>query len=81
MSKDKKLIAKIMESNSTITVEDAIKVLSHLGYSSRQPKSGSSHITFFKPNFQKNITLVLGQKQLKPYQIQNIQDILKKEGY
>jgi hypothetical protein len=60
-----KLIVKILTTNSVIIFDEAVKNLIYLGYASRQPKSGSSHITFFKPDFKTNITLVLGQKELK----------------
>lgn len=81
MTKFDKLIAKILKGDSIITIDEAIRVLEKIGYSSRQPKSGSSHITFFKPDYQNNITLVLTQKELKPYQIDAIQEALRKEGY
>jgi hypothetical protein len=76
VSKRDKLIQKIL-SNQTITFSEADKVLIILGYISECP--GSSHITYRK-DANNLITLVI-RKELKPYEVKKIQDILKKEGY
>ncbi len=79
MTKKDKLIQKILE-NKKISTDEAIKILINLGFKSKtRIRSGSSHKIFTKEEM--TITLVLNRKELKPYQIQDLQEILKKEGY
>jgi hypothetical protein len=80
MGKLEKLIQKFLESNSNLSYKDADKILTFLGYKSKQPRSGSSHITYEKPD-KDIITLVLNKTHLLPYQINKIKKALEDEGY
>ena len=74
MSQLEKLIQKIIDEKD-ITYQDAEKVLVYLGYVSRTPRGGSSHITFTKsPN--QIITLVKTQKPLKKYLVRLIKEAI-----
>ncbi len=79
MTKIDKLIQKILNSK-TISTDEAIKLLINLGfYNRKRIRSGSSHQVFVKNEM--IISLVADRKELKPYQMQQLQEILKKEGY
>ena len=79
MTKRNKLIQKILNSVSTIYMDEATNVLIAIGYNPQVQNSGSSHITYKK--LDRAITLVLNRKELKPYQIKKLREILKEEGY
>ncbi len=77
MSRQDKLIQKILEEKA-VTFQEAEKVLLSLGYTSRTPRGGSSHVTFTKaPN--KVITLVKTQKPLKLYAIKLVKEAILNE--
>lgn len=78
MGKRDKLIKKILQSNSTIKIEEAISILLYLGYFAE--KTGSSHETYRKIDTP-SVTVVLTQKELKPYMVEKIKDALRKAGY
>ncbi len=79
MTKRDKLIQKIL-AGKKISNDEAIKVLITLGFQGRiRIRSGSSHKIFTKNEM--TINLVLNRKELKLYQLQDLQEILKKEGY
>jgi len=78
MSKRDKLIQKILAGKSDITPEEAVKILAMLGF--HASSTGSSHLTFRKPNSQ-SVTIVLTQDPLKPYLVEKLQETLKNEGY
>lgn len=78
MTKLDKLIKKILDGDTIITLIEAQKLLSFLGYVGESP--GTSHITYRKEGVQK-ITLVLNKKELKDYQIKRLQEALKQAGY
>lgn len=80
MTKKDKLIQKILNGKSVITIEEAEKILLFLGYDTEQPASGSSHITYRKYDCN-SVTLVLTQKELKDYLIKKLQEALRKAGY
>jgi len=80
MSKRDKLIQKILKGNVNITPAQASDLLEYLGFLATGPASGSSHLTFRKPQSQ-SVTIVLTQNPLKPYMIKKLQDVLKNEGY
>ncbi|MBR6259155.1 MAG: toxin HicA [Oscillospiraceae bacterium] len=48
MSQWEKLMLEIMRKDPGLRFEDLRKALEKVGYTSRQPKSGSSHCTFRK---------------------------------
>lgn len=50
MSKWDKLIQAILKRDKGLRFEDLAKALIKMGYTQHQPKSGSSHYTFRKPN-------------------------------
>ena len=76
MTKRDKLIQKILE-GKTISTEQAITLLTFLGYETRSGKG--SHVTYTKADF--SITLVRERKELLPYQLKDIKAILESEGY
>ncbi len=78
MGKREKLIKKILESRSVVRIEDAINLLIFLGYYAE--KTGSSHETYRKDDLP-SVTLVLTQKELKPYMVEKLKDALRKAGY
>ena len=78
MSKRAKLIKKILDGFSIITINEAISILLFLGYYAE--KTGSSHETYRKKDTQ-SVTVVLTQKELKPYMMEKIKDALRKAGY
>jgi predicted RNA binding protein YcfA (HicA-like mRNA interferase family) len=78
VSKRDKLIQKIIDGNSDITPEEAIKILKMLGFWAT-PTSGS-HLTFRKPN-RPSVTVVLTQDPLKPYMLEKLHEVLKIERY
>jgi len=78
MGKRDKLIKKILESRSIITIEEAINILLFLEYYAE--KTGSSHETYRKKDVP-SVTVVLTQKELKPYMVEKIKDALRKAGY
>jgi predicted RNA binding protein YcfA (HicA-like mRNA interferase family) len=80
MTKIDKLINKILLGNTTISTDEAIKVLLRLGYEVQKQNAGTSHITYKKQG-DISITLVLNRKELKKYQIKAIQELLNHEGY
>lgn len=80
MSKQDKLIQKILKGGCDITPDEAKKILEIFGYSATGPAGGSSHLTFRKANTQ-SVTIVLTQNPLKPYMISKLQTVLKNEGY
>jgi predicted RNA binding protein YcfA (HicA-like mRNA interferase family) len=80
MGKLEKLISKFLENNPNLSYKDADKILTFLGYEPRQPRSGSSHVIYEKPD-RDIITLVLNKTQLLPYQITKVQKALEDEGY
>ena len=80
MTKLDKLIKKVLEGKA-ISTDEAIKLLLTLGYLKRKRiRAGSSHQIYVKDNMP-SVALVANRKELKPYQIQDLQEILKKEGY
>ena len=79
MTRLDKLIQKILKGNTLISMDETIKVLTSLGYEAQKQNSGTSHITYKKTN--SRITLVLNRKELKNYQLNELQAILKKEGF
>lgn len=78
MTKTDKLIKKILESKSTITISEAIKILNSLGYVASH--AVGSHQTFKKAD-RNSITLVITDKELKDYLIKKLQKAIKDEGY
>lgn len=76
MSKILKLINKFF-SNSSITNNDAKKVLKYLGF---DLKIEGSHQVFTKDNYIRNISLKI-RKELLPYQINAIKQVLLEHGY
>jgi predicted RNA binding protein YcfA (HicA-like mRNA interferase family) len=74
MGKRSKLIQKIM-SFGNVSYKEAEKVLLSLGYDSRYPNGGSSHISFRKEN-RTTITLVSTQKPVKRYLLEKIQNAI-----
>lgn len=66
MSKLEKLINKILEGKSSITIDEAEKILKKFGYIAE--KGSGSHITYRKEN-RNSVTLVLTDIELKPYMI------------
>ena len=50
MSQWDKLIAEILKQNPNLRFEDLVKALIKIGYTQKQPASGSSHYTFRKKN-------------------------------
>lgn len=79
MAKRNKLIQKILNSTSSISMDEVINILLAIGYNPQIHNSGSSHITYKK--LDRAITLVLNRKELKPYQIKKLRELLKEEGY
>ena len=49
MSQWDKLIEAILREDAALRFEDLCKALERMGYTSRQPRRGSSHYTFRKP--------------------------------
>lgn len=80
MTRLEKLIQKILKGNTTISMDDAINVLTKLGYKPQKQNAGTSHITYKKQG-NNRITLILERKELKKYQIEEIQTILINEGF
>jgi len=78
VSKNDKLIQRVFSYKPDITPDEAIRILKKSGYVAT-PTNGS-HLTFRKPNCL-SITIILTQNPVKPYLIEKLQDILKKEGY
>jgi predicted RNA binding protein YcfA (HicA-like mRNA interferase family) len=78
MGKYEKLIKRIFEGKSDITLEEAMNILNKLDYKST-PTSGS-HRTFRKSDRQ-SVTIILTQNPLKPYLVEKLQEMLKQEGY
>mgnify|MGYP006290831545 CR=1 FL=1 len=78
MGKLEKLIQKILTSNSVITIDEAEKILKHLEFVASD--AARSHLTYRKANAD-SVTLVLTQKELKPYMINKLRKVLKAEGY
>lgn len=77
MSKEQKLIEKILQKNKNVSYEDAEKILLKLGFSM---EIKGSHHTFRKDKFIKNISLKR-RSQLLPYQIEMLKEVLKDHGY
>ncbi len=73
MTQFDKLISKILE-GKTISTDEAIKILTNLGYTPQKQNSGTSHITYKKG--QSRITLVLNQKEIQKYLIRQLQAII-----
>jgi predicted RNA binding protein YcfA (HicA-like mRNA interferase family) len=80
MSKRDKLIQKILDGNSDVTPDEAIKILKMLDFKASSTATGGSHLTFRKPNSQ-SVTIVLTQNPLKSYMLEKLQETLRKEGY
>ena len=79
MTKKNKLIQKILQ-GKTISNDEAIKILTTLGFEGKKRiRSGSSHKILSKNEM--TISLVLNRKELKSYQLEQLQKILKIEGY
>ena len=78
MSKRNKLIQKIFNGKSDVTVDETIKILEMLDF--RASSNGGSHLTFRKSN-RPSVTIVLTQNPLKPYLLEKLQEALKNEGY
>ena len=78
MGKHEKLVKRIFEGASDITLNEAINILTKLDFKSTV--TGGSHRTFRKLNRQ-SITIVLTQNPIKPYLVEKLQDILRQEGY
>ena len=78
MSRQDKLIQKILKGKSDITVDEAIKILEMLNFHS-SPTSGS-HRTFRKSKCP-SVTIVLTQNPIKFYLLEKLQETLKNEGY
>ena len=78
MSKRDKLVQKVLNGQSDITPDDAIKILEMLNFRA-SPTSGS-HLTFRKQNCQ-SVTIILTQKPLKQYLLEKLQEVLTNEGY
>ena len=77
MTKKEKLISKILE-NKPITINEAIKLLTWLGYTDTSTKG--SHQSFRKA-WRPLITLVLTDKDTSKYIIQDLKNALTLEGY
>ena len=78
MSKRDKLIQKILEGNSDVSPNEAVKILEMFGF--RATPTGGSHLTFRKQNCP-SITIILTQNPLKSYLLEKLQEALKHEGY
>jgi len=78
MTKLEKLIQKILDGQSIITIDEAEKLLQKLEYMAE--KTTGSHITYRK-NHREPVTLVLTTKELKPYMLKKLQKVLQDEGY
>ena len=78
MGKRDKLIQKILEGNSDVTPDEAVKILEILDFKAA-PTRGS-HRTFRKLN-RPSVTIVLTQNPLKTYLLEKLKEILKNEGY
>ncbi len=78
MTKLEKLIQKILEGQSIITIDEAEKMLQKLEYTAE--KATGSHITYRKEN-RESVTLVLTTKELKPYMLKKLQKALQDEGH
>ena len=78
MTKLEKLIQKILEGKSIITIDEAEKFLQKMEYTAE--KATGSHITYRKEN-KDPVTLVLTTKELKPYMLKKLQKLLQDEGY
>lgn len=76
MGKSEKLIKKILE-NRTVTYSEAEKVLFKLGYAL---EVCSSHHVFRKKGYLKNIS-IKKRKQLLPYQLRDLKEVLREHGY
>lgn len=50
MSQRDKLIAEIKNLNRNLRFNELSKILTSIGYIAGSPKSGTSHVTFRKPN-------------------------------
>ena len=66
MTKLEKLIQKILDGQSIITIDEAEKILQKLEYVAE--KAVGSHITYRK-ECREPVTLVLTTKELKPYML------------
>ena len=78
MSKQEKLIQKVLKGNSDVSPDDAVKILKMLDF--RAAPTSGSHLTFRKQNCP-SVTIVLTQNPLKLYLLEKLQEVLKHEGY
>ncbi len=76
MSSLEKLIKKIF-SDSSISYNDAEKILFHLGFSL---KIRGSHHVFSKNKYVKNIS-IKKRKELYSYQVNDLRQVLRDHGY
>ena len=76
MGKNDKLINKILE-NRTITYNEAERLLFKLGF---ELEICGSHHVFRKKGYFKNIS-IKKRKQLLPYQLRDLKEVLRDHGY
>ena len=71
-----KLIEAILHEDAALRFEDLCKALERMGYTSRQPRKGSSHYTFRKPGCMP-ITIPKKHGSLKRAYIELVSDAVK----
>ncbi|MGJ7045332.1 type II toxin-antitoxin system HicA family toxin [Thermoanaerobacterium thermosulfurigenes] len=57
MSQIEKLFEKIEKNPKNVRYEQLDKILRHFGFGVREPKSGSSHVTYFHPKLADILTV------------------------
>ena len=83
MSQLQKLLKKLLSNSKTFTFEDAESLLSYYGfYRDNMGKTSGSRVRFVSDVYHTQIILHIPHphKELHPYQIKSIIEILKKEG-
>lgn len=66
MSHIEKLLKNLEENPKHVSFTDLDKILKYFGFERREPKSGSSHVTYSHPLLTEILTIPKGSKHVKP---------------
>ncbi|MBT1278938.1 type II toxin-antitoxin system HicA family toxin [Thermoanaerobacter sp. CM-CNRG TB177] len=83
MSQTRKLFQKIKENPKNVRFEDINKLLGYYGFVIREPRSGSSHVTYYHPKLAEILTIPKHRPHIKPVYIKRalrLIEMLEKRG-
>jgi len=77
MSQIEKLLKSLEENPKHVAFTDLDKILKHFGFERREPKSGSSHVTYSHPLLAEILTIPHCDKHVKPVYVKKALRLIK----